>query len=79
MFFEAILSTVQREIPVKDAAVIAGKSPCQIRRMIRSGRLARRGGDGERLRVSMAEVPMCRAQRLAVLAVLHEIATLLKH
>ena len=68
-FIEAVTEVMQREITVDEAAVIAGTSPGQIRRMISQGKLRARGGNGERVTVAMGEVPVNQAERMRVFEV----------
>ncbi len=64
-----------RHITVEEAAELAGKSPSQIREMIADGELTGRGGDGERMRVIAAEVPLAPEQRLGLVSVLMDFVT----
>ena len=52
----AICGWLTRELSVKEAAEISGKSQRHIRRLIHDGQLTRLGGNGERLRVILGEL-----------------------
>lgn len=64
-----------RQITVEEAAELAGESPSEIRRMIADGELTARRGDGERLRIIAAEVPLAQEQRLGLVSVLMDFVT----
>jgi excisionase family DNA binding protein len=64
-----------KQITVNEAAKLAGKSPSQIRRMIAKGKLTAYRGEGERLRIVAAEVPLAREHRLKLISVLRDFVT----
>lgn len=75
---EAIVELQETEIDVRTAAAVSGKSPSQIRRMIRNGQLTRYGGDGERLRVRMSEVPTSPKERQKIIRLQRQLADALR-
>jgi len=49
---------MRRKVTVREAAEMTGLSPATIRRWVKLGKLKKYGGDGERIKVCYAELPV---------------------
>ena len=52
----SFLERAERQVSVRTAAEMTGRSPAHIRRLMRSGYLSRFGGDGEPLRTRLCDL-----------------------